>query len=53
MALYDLVIDRSMVGQTIGPANRWLIDLIQTESSSNEPAMAGPDGVWKSALISS
>jgi hypothetical protein len=50
--MYDLVIDRSMVGQTIGPpGGGFLIDLIQTESASNEPAQASPDGVWKSVYL--
>ena len=51
MATFDFVIDRSMVGQTIGPQNGWLIDLRQTQSGSNEPAMADPTGKWLTGYL--
>jgi hypothetical protein len=50
--MYDLVIDRSMVGQTIGPANGFLVDLRQTKSPVDDGgSRCAPDGTWVSGKI--
>ena len=52
MATFDFVIDRSTVGQSIGPANGFLVDLRQTKSPLDDgPSRCAPDGTWVSGKI--
>jgi hypothetical protein len=52
MATFDFVIDRSTVGQSIGPANGFLVDLRQTKSPVDDgPSRCAPDGTWVSGKI--
>jgi hypothetical protein len=53
MALTELVLDDSYIGQTIGPQNGWLVDLVQTGRATKSVTPCFNEGKqhWVSAYI--
>jgi hypothetical protein len=51
--LFDFTLDDTMVGQSIGPQNGFLVSLRQTQSQAAYETPSGDDGsgVWKSAYF--
>jgi hypothetical protein len=52
MAMFEFVLDDTFVGQTIGPADGYLVNLSRTKSPSDDgPPRAAPDGTWLSGKL--